>query len=106
MGIKIIDISPRDITTPSVCIVRFAGPIGPSDIKAGLFFQVVIDPANIKGEFIRFGDAKHGDELVGWQPLDFIRVCHVIAEKSGPDSWDTLEEPPALGITIEQSRSN
>lgn len=105
MGIVLKDVSPRDITVASVCIVRFNCPIGPSDVKAGLFFQVTVDPDTVEGDFIRFGAS--GDELVGWQPLDFIRVCHVLAIKRIEKDADGKEvvtfdavERDELGITI------
>ena len=105
MPLKIVDLSLRDIKVASVCIVRFNAPIGPSDVKAGLFFQVVVDPEKVKGDFIRFGDFANGDELVGWQPLDFLRIVHVLAERrpelndEGAIVWDNAEESN-LGVTI------
>jgi hypothetical protein len=99
-AVKLVDIGVRDIRKRSRCIVRFNCPIGPSDIKPGLFFEVTVDPARISGEFIRFGKTfEDRDELTGWQPLDFIRVCHVIAEENEEGGLDIVE-PEGLGITI------
>jgi hypothetical protein len=66
------------VSTRLVGIVRFARPLLLREINAGLFYQVTVDPEMISGEFIRFGQHS-GDELVGWQRADFIRLCHVIA---------------------------
>jgi hypothetical protein len=60
-----------------VCIVRFAQPLSVNDIKPGIFYQVTVDPEAVSGDFIRFGSA--GDEIIGWQLLSFMRICHVIA---------------------------
>lgn len=61
-------------------IVRFARPLSTAQISPGLFYHVVLDPLRIEGEYIRIGDTQ-GDELVGWQRCDFLRICHVLAEE-------------------------
>jgi len=56
----------------------------------GQFYQVTIDPMRFSpcGEFYRFGSFV-GDELIGWQLADGLRVVSILGE------WDG-EEPPVM----------
>lgn len=102
MDIVTVNDSPlRDVTEKCVAIVRFAAPLTPNDIRPGLFFQVTIDPAKIRGDFIRFGT--DGDELVGWQPIDFLRVCQLLAKANEGGGFDEIGPQKSLGVTVQDS---
>lgn len=60
------------------------GPATPmTGMRAGEYFQVVIDPAlqSEGGDYIRF-DQRNGDEneIHGWQRIAALTVCEVLAE--------------------------
>lgn len=94
----------RQIVKKTVCIVQFNNPLMKSDIMPGKFFQVTIDPGKLSpsGKFIRFG-ANPGDELMGWQPVEWMVIVDVLGEWIG-------EEPPLMeykvleGITMLESK--
>lgn len=97
--VTVTDSPIESLEKKSVCIVRFAAPIAISDVRPGLFFQCTIDPKEVHGKFIRCGGSP-GDELVGWQPVDFLRICEVIATYND-DGTLNKEVPTGLGITVQ-----
>lgn len=89
-----------DVKKKSVAIVTFTTPDQFVYAAPGKYFQVTIDPGKLSpdGNFIRFGN-NGGDELLGWQPSQWIEVCEVLGE------WDS-EKPPTLfyrGVTVPSS---
>ena len=68
-----------EITKKTVAIVKF-GPASATDgLRPAEYFQVTIDPAMARGDFIRFG-ANQGDEIMGWQRLGAITIVQVLGE--------------------------
>lgn len=62
------------------------------------YYQVTIDPAHLapSKEFIRFGKV-HGDEIMGWRPVDDIIVEEVLGE------YEEACSPPLVGaMTADQ----
>lgn len=80
-------INALDIDTlkrPVVAIVCFRGQLEAAEKIPGMraiHYQVSIDPKSLSPsrEFIRFGEI-HGDEIVGWIPVEEIVVLEVLAE--------------------------
>lgn len=75
----------REFTEPTVCIVQFNNPkIEANGPMAGRFFQVTIDPCKLSpdGKFIRLGN-NDGDELIGWQLIDWITVMSILGVWTG-----------------------
>lgn len=91
-----------------VAIVRFARPLGYRDIAPGVFYQVLLDPDKINGVFIRLGD-NDGDELMGWQRCDFLRLCHIIALENEEGTLITLSDEESRKVidkTLERLFAN
>lgn len=80
----------KEITKKTVVIVQFKIALMPTDVSPGKFFQVTVDPGKLSpsGKFIRFG-ANPGDELVGWQPVEWMVIADILGE------W-TDDQPPQL----------
>lgn len=95
-------IKAKEFTKKTVCIVKFENP--KMDINGpmpGRFFQVTIDPGKLSpdGKFIRFG-SNDGDELMGWQPVDWITVESILGEWADDDSKPLLEYKSDAGVTL------
>jgi len=62
-------------------IVRFGPETPTSGMRPSEYYQVTIDPNMVSpdAKFIRFGQHDY-DEIVGWQRIDAITVCEVLAE--------------------------
>lgn len=88
-----------EIRKKTVCIVSFNRPRMPHDVAPGRFFQVTIDPVSFSpdGKFVRFGH-NPGDELLGWQPVDWIQIDSIIAEWEG-DNPPQITYSPRGGVT-------
>lgn len=81
--VAIVSVGPLDKNEDGTWPVGFG-------FQVGQFYQCTIDPARFSpcGEFYRFGTFQ-GDELVGWQLVDAMRVVSVLAD------WDG-DEPPTM----------
>ncbi len=80
------------ITGPTRAIVCF-GPATPvSGLKAGEYYQVVIDPsrASPDGEYIRFDSRENENEIHGWQRCAAITVCSVLQVISADPKGETV----------------
>lgn len=77
------------VDTKTVCIVVFRSQrhTGQREIH----YQVTLDPELVSpsGQFIRLG-RNHGDEIVGWQPIQELVIVEKLAEWVG----DTMPELP------------
>lgn len=64
-----------------IAIVMFGPATTTSGFRPAEYYQVTLDPRFVSpsGEYIRFGQTK-GDELVGWQRVDAITICEVLAQ--------------------------
>ena len=60
-------------------IVMFGPATEASGTRAGVYYQVTIDPALVSpsGDYIRFGMIE-GDEIQGWQRIAAMTVCEVL----------------------------
>ncbi len=74
------DIEVKGKTRAIVCFGPMTDTTG---TKAGQFFQVTIDPnlASPGGDYIRF-DNRQEDEIHGWQRIDGLTICEVLAEEA------------------------
>lgn len=72
-------------------ILRFGPETATGGMRPAEYFQATIDPNMVSpsGRHIRFGGYK-GDELVGWQRVEAMTVCEVLAEtpEAQPESKD------------------
>lgn len=64
-----------------VAIVMFGPATDTSGFRPAEYYQVTIDPAYISpsGYYIRFGNYP-GDEIQGWQRIEAMTVCEVLAQ--------------------------
>ncbi len=76
-----IVMQPREFRKKTRAIVMFGPASNVSGLRPGEYFQVTIDPAlqSPGGTFIRF-DQRNGDEIHGWQRIEAMTVCEVLAE--------------------------
>lgn len=88
--VAIISFSPLDKNTDGTWPVGFG-------FKPGQFYQCTVDPARFSpcGEFYRFGSFD-GDELIGWQLADALRIVSVLGEWNGDEKpvmhWATAKD--------------
>lgn len=93
------EVKVQEFKVKTVCIVSFNNPELPKNV-AGRFYQVTIDPEKVSpsGEFIRFGNTP-GDELLGWQPTEWLTVEEILGEWKGNEP-PQLEYGPSNGVTM------
>jgi hypothetical protein len=91
----IIPIALTEITKKTVAVVKFNMPLTVVDTGPGKFFQVTIDPGKLSptGKYIRFGN-NPGDELVGWQLVEWIAIEEILGEWVNEDTPPILEYKP------------
>ncbi len=101
---NLVTMSDMSFSKKVVAIVKF-GPATPtSGMRPAEYFQVTIDPSycSPSGEYIRFGK-NDGDEIVGWQRVDALTVCEVIAEWIGDAKPDITKTEGAVTMrAVEQ----
>ena len=91
------DLNPVQIDKKCVAIICF-GPLTPTTgTRAGSFYQAVIDPSKVSpcGQYIRF-DADDICEVHGWQRIDSLTICSVLAEEENgalPSELPQSNEP-------------
>lgn len=70
------------IDKPVNAIVQFGPATTTSGLRAGEYYQVVIDPnmADPSGKFIRFDQTFQPSEMHGWQRIDALTVCAVLGD--------------------------
>lgn len=90
--LKTINMSPLDIKTKTVVIIRFGAETPTSGMRPSEYYQVTVDPSKVSpsGEYIRFGN-NQGDEILGWQKVSAMTVLEVLGE------WED-DEPPSMTI--------
>jgi hypothetical protein len=84
-------------------IVMF-GPATPtSGTRAGVYYQVTIDPSMVSpnGEYIRFG-ATQNDEIQGWQRIEALTVCEILGEYNADGAYPepNMKPEPLLMMVI------
>ena len=92
-----VNMEVREFSKMTRAIVKF-GPATPTDgMRAGDFYQVVINPEmqSPGGDYIRF-DGRSGDEIHGWQKIEAMTVCEVLAELEG----EVNEKPVSMRVVI------
>lgn len=92
MDISQIDLVPFEITRPVRAIICFGPPTIATGMKAGDFFEVVLDPnmGSPGGDFIRFDSSlQRTGEVFGWQRVASITICEILGEHTY--TWD---KPP------------
>ena len=89
----------------SICraIVCFGPASEMTGMKAGDYFQVTIDPdmCSVGRDFIRFGNYA-GDEIMGWQRVEAMTVCEVLAEtpEDAPKSQEGYVKEAGAKVTF------
>ena len=83
-------------------IVMFGPPTAASGTRAGVYYQVTIDPTMVSpsGDYIRFGTTE-GDEIQGWQRIAAITVCEVLgeyADDGGYPEANFVPEPLQMAV--------
>lgn len=76
-------------------ILAFGPVTETAGMRPGTFYQATIDPAMVSpgGDFIRFG-SHEGDEIHGWQRIDAMTVCEVLAEAAPDGSYPPSDNKP------------
>ena len=91
---KTISFGPITISKKCLAIVMFGPPTETSGFRPAEFYQVTIDPKYVSptGIYIRFGKYP-GDEITGWQRIEALTICEVLAEYRD----ETVEIPTTEG---------
>lgn len=86
------------IPQPTRAIICFGPPTDMIGMKAGVFFEVIIDPNMVSpgGAFIRFEQSFQKGEVHGWQRVNGITICEILG--AGAYDWT---EPPAGYVAVE-----
>lgn len=73
---------PFQIEKKCIAIVCFGPLTEHTGTRAGQFYQAVIDPSKVSpcGQYLRF-DADGICEVHGWQRIDGLTICSVLAEE-------------------------
>jgi hypothetical protein len=69
------------------------GPATPvTGMRAGEYYQVVIDPdmSSPGGDYIRFDGSKDGIEIHGWQRVGAITICEMLEELEPDPKGQTI----------------
>lgn len=92
------NLNPHEIKRKCVAIICFGPLTETTGMRAGSFYQAVIDPSKVSpcGQYIRFV-ADNICEVHGWQRIDSLTVCSVLAEETDdgvlPDKLPQSSEP-------------
>lgn len=78
-----VDMEEREFAKKTRVIIKFGPGTSTDGMKAGDFYQVIIDPDMVSpgGKFIRFEGTK--GEIHGWQRIEAMTVCEVLEELDG-----------------------
>lgn len=90
-----IEMDVQDFPQKTRAIVMF-GPATPSSgMRPGEFYQVTIDPTKVSpsGKYIYFG-ANDGDQIHGWQRIQGLTVCEVLATADDAGKFPESDNQP------------